>query len=46
MRWVESWRREDRILVLVLKTGLVLGVLILEGIVLGSFAWLMWRTVR
>lgn len=46
MRLMESWRREDRLLLTVLKVGLVAGVLILEGIVLASFAWLMWTTVR
>ena len=43
MRWLDSWRTEDRYLQLALKIGLVAGALILELIILVSFAYLMWR---
>lgn len=45
-RWpirADSYRREDRIFSIILKAALVLGVVAVECIVIGAFAWVMWR---
>lgn len=43
--WLATYRREDKIFAIILKAALVFGVVALELIVLGSFAWVMWRAV-
>ena len=47
MRWPmeNSWKREDQVLSVALKVGVVVGVLALEVIVIAAFAYLMWEGV-
>jgi hypothetical protein len=48
MKWLVPYpeSKEDRVLLLALKVGVVAGVLVLELIVLASFAYVMWQAVN
>jgi len=41
----DSYRREDRLLALILKAAFVFGVVAIEVIVIAAFAYLVWTFV-